>query len=163
MLRLFAWAAAVLAVLLLSLGYTIVTGGGQPDATPTPGASGSPEASPTGSTPVEPTPTVGPTPSTTPAASSSGSTTSFEIRGHEFAFDPSAITVSAAGSYTVTFANDGTIPHNVTFADGTTVSAQPGETATVVVNVPAGGIDFICSLPGHADAGMTGSVTVGGG
>ena len=51
----------------------------------------------------------------------------------------------------------------MTFADGTRISAAGGETATGTVTVPAGGLAFICSIPGHADAGMKGEVTVGGG
>ena len=160
MLRLFAWAAAVLAVLLLSLGYTIATGGGQPDATPTPPeASGSVAPSGSAAASVEPTPTA--TVAPTPGAPLG----TIEIHGHEsptFGFEPSAVTVSASGWYTVTFVNDGAIPHNLTFADGTVIAANGGETATGTVFLPGAGLDFICSIPGHADAGMKGSVTISG-
>jgi nitrite reductase (NO-forming) len=50
----------------------------------------------------------------------------------------------------------------VTFADGTQVVAQPGESATGTVAVPEGGIKFLCSIPGHTEAGMTGEVMVHG-
>jgi nitrite reductase (NO-forming) len=50
----------------------------------------------------------------------------------------------------------------LTFADGTKIAANAGETTTGTVNVPAAGITFICSIPGHADAGMKGAVTVSG-
>ena len=52
--------------------------------------------------------------------------------------------------------------HDVTFADGTTLTAEAGKTATGSVTVPAEGLAFICSIPGHADAGMKGKVTVEG-
>ena len=86
----------------------------------------------------------------------------FEIESFDLGFKPAQITVDKAGAYEVTFRNTGTILHDVTFADGTKVEAKAGETATGTVNVPAAGITFICSIPGHSDAGMKGSVTVSG-
>ena len=76
-------------------------------------------------------------------------------------FEPTMVDVAEAGTYTVTFVNDGGIPHDVTFADGTTIAAAGHATATGEVTVPADGITFICTVPGHADAGMTGEVMVG--
>jgi len=100
-----------------------------------------------------------PVSSTAPAAA--GGT--FEIDAFDLGFKPAAVTVPSAGTYTVTFKNTGAIAHDLTFADGTKLAADPGATVTGTVNVPAAGITFICSIPGHADAGMKGSVTVGGG
>jgi nitrite reductase (NO-forming) len=40
--------------------------------------------------------------------------------------------------------------------------ANPKETKSVEVDVPASGLSFICSLPGHADAGMKGAISVAG-
>ena len=64
--------------------------------------------------------------------------------------------VPAAGTYDVSFHNTGATLHDVTFADGTRLSAAGGETATGTVTVPEGGLAFTCSIPGHADAGMKG-------
>ena len=61
-----------------------------------------------------------------------------------------------------TLANAGQIPHDITFADGTKGTANAGESVTVNVAVPDSGITFLCSIPGHADAGMQGAVTVAG-
>ncbi len=53
--------------------------------------------------------------------------------------------------------------HDITFADGTTSGyVDAGASKTVEVDVPAAGITFICSIPGHAQAGMQGGVTVKG-
>ena len=68
--------------------------------------------------------------------------------------------VAEAGTYTVTFVNDGGTFHDVTFADGTVIGAEGHETATGEVTIPAEGMSFICSVPGHADGGMTGEVMV---
>ena len=40
--------------------------------------------------------------------------------------------------------------------------AEAGATVTAEVEVPAAGLDFLCSVPGHADAGMKGMITVKG-
>ena len=87
---------------------------------------------------------------------------SFEVDAFDLGFKPAQLSVSQPGAYTVTFKNTGSILHDMTFADGTTIPAKAGETVTGTVNVPAAGITFICSIPGHADAGMKGTVTVSG-
>ena len=83
------------------------------------------------------------------------------ITAFDLGFTPSMVDVAEPGTYTVTFVNDGGVPHDVTFADGTTIAAEGHATATGTVTVPAEGITFICSIPGHSDAGMTGEVMVG--
>jgi len=84
------------------------------------------------------------------------------IEAFDLGFTPTAVQVKAPGSYPVTFTNTGSTLHDVTFADGTTLTAEAGKTATGSVTVPAEGLAFICSIPGHADAGMKGQVTVSG-
>jgi nitrite reductase (NO-forming) len=85
-----------------------------------------------------------------------------EIEAFDLGFTPAAITVDATGPYEVKFTNTGSILHDITFADGTKIEAKAGETATGTVTVPTGGISFVCTIPGHADAGMKGSVSVHG-
>ncbi|MCU0505837.1 MAG: multicopper oxidase domain-containing protein [Chloroflexi bacterium] len=85
-----------------------------------------------------------------------------EITAVDLGFQPTNLTVDAPGTYAFALKNTGTIVHDVTFPDGTTITAQAGETATGSVAIPAEGISFLCSIPGHADAGMKGSVTVKG-
>jgi nitrite reductase (NO-forming) len=84
------------------------------------------------------------------------------IEAFDLGFTPATVTVPAAGTYEVAFSNTGAMLHDVTFADGTTLTAAAGETATGTVTVPEGGFTFICSIPGHGDAGMKGEVTVAG-
>ena len=85
------------------------------------------------------------------------------FRSFEMGFDPGTVEVPAAGRYAIELTNDGVIPHDITFADGTQIHAAPGETATGEVTIPADGLDFICSIVGHADAGMKGTLAVTGG
>src|SRR5690606_6785360 len=44
------------------------------------------------------------------------------------------------------------------FANGDPVVAGAGETVEFEFTVPEEGVEFHCSIPGHADAGMTGEV-----
>ncbi len=84
-----------------------------------------------------------------------------KVTAADLSFSPNMITVAEAGTYRVELTNAGAIQHNITFDDGTAIVADPGKTAAGVVNVPAGGLHFTCSVPGHAQAGMTGMVSVG--
>ena len=84
-----------------------------------------------------------------------------EITAVDLGFQPTNFSVDAPGRYEVKLINTGSIMHDVTFPDGTVISANAGETATGAVDVPQGGLTFICSIPGHADAGMKGSISVG--
>ncbi|MEO5966120.1 MAG: multicopper oxidase domain-containing protein, partial [Candidatus Limnocylindrales bacterium] len=85
----------------------------------------------------------------------------FEIDAFDLGFKPAQLSVPAAGPYEVTFKNTGSTLHDLTFADGTKLSADAGQAAKASVTIPAGGLTFLCSIPGHADAGMKGAVTVG--
>jgi nitrite reductase (NO-forming) len=84
------------------------------------------------------------------------------IEAFDLGFTPKAIEVAAAGKYEVSFSNTGVAPHDVTFADGTKIAANGGQSATGTVEIPAGGLTFICSIPGHEAGGMSGAVTVKG-
>jgi len=84
-----------------------------------------------------------------------------EIHAFDLGFDPAEVAVPRAGAYVVRFINDGGVYHDLTFADGTVIGAEAHETATGTVTIPAGGLAFHCSVPGHADAGMTGTVVIG--
>jgi nitrite reductase (NO-forming) len=96
------------------------------------------------------------------APNAPSSASSIAIEAFDLGFKPSTIDVPAAGTYDVTFHNTGSTLHNVTFADGTAISADAGATVDGQVTVPAGGMTFLCSIPGHADAGMKGSISVAG-
>jgi nitrite reductase (NO-forming) len=86
-----------------------------------------------------------------------------EITSVDLGFDPSEIIVDRPGTYDVKLVNAGAAPHDITFPDGiTTGLAAGGEEKTVTVDVPQGGLRFLCSVPGHADAGMIGSISVRG-
>ncbi len=110
-------------------------------------------------------PRTGDDPSEAPAASepvAGGPVGEITITAFDLGFEPAMIHVETAGTYTVNFVNDGGIFHDVTFADGTVIGAEGHESASGEVSIPDGGMTFICSVPGHADGGMTGEVMVSG-
>ena len=85
-----------------------------------------------------------------------------EIHAFEMGFKPTELTVDQPGRYEVKLINDGMILHDIKFPDGTKIEANAGETASAVVEVPAEGLPFICSVPGHEQAGMVGKIVVQG-
>ena len=134
--RVVLYASAVASVLLLTLIYALVAGrsGDAAAASPTPTANGG-HGSPIGT---------------------------IEIHAFDLGFDPSTVDVAEAGVYNVTFHNAGALAHDLTFADGTQLTAAAGETATATVAIPVGGTTFTCTVVGHAAAGMAGTVAVAG-
>ena len=81
----------------------------------------------------------------------------------DLGFEPTSVEVEQPGRYAISFVNDGAVLHDITFADGTVIEAEAGQTATGEVVVPAEGLGYVCSIPGHADAGMRGAIAVAGG
>jgi len=102
-------------------------------------------------------------PASVQAASAQGPTLgTLDIHSVDLGFQPTSLKVEQPGRYTVNLINDGAIQHDISFPDGTKLLANPKETKTADVEVPASGLSFICSIPGHADAGMKGAITVAG-
>ncbi|MDR7483667.1 MAG: plastocyanin/azurin family copper-binding protein [Armatimonadota bacterium] len=86
-----------------------------------------------------------------------------EIKAREFAFDPREVTVRA-GEVTFAVKNEGSIEHNFVLQDGTRrtvaeIAVIPaGAIEDVKVTLRAGTYAMLCTLPGHRDAGMHGTV-----
>lgn len=79
--------------------------------------------------------------------------------GTEFAFDPSSITVDAGQEITLVLTNEGVLEHDLVI-DGITLDmlVQPGETTEEKVTFAAGTYVFYCTIPGHREAGMEGTL-----
>ncbi|MCA1689329.1 MAG: cupredoxin domain-containing protein [Actinobacteria bacterium] len=70
-----------------------------------------------------------------------------------------------AGKVTIVFSNDSPIPHNVAVAKGAQVlgmtpTFQGGGTKNLALKLTAGSYTYYCTVPGHRDAGMQGTLTV---
>ena len=177
---------AITAVLVLGAGSTAVitsgtaakaasasaaapaspAGGGQPTA---PAASTPAASTPSASTPAAsgpkttPKATTGtPAPPSSPAASA---TTALKLAASATALSFDAKQLSAkAGKVTITLTNTAPLEHNVTIAQGSTVlGATPtftGGSKAVTLTLKPGTYTFYCSVPGHRQAGMEGTLTV---
>jgi plastocyanin len=82
----------------------------------------------------------------------------------ELAFTSDSLSAKA-GKVTIDFSNPAPVPHNVHIEDesgedvaGTETISESSETTTA--NLKPGTYTFFCSVPGHREAGMEGTLTV---
>jgi uncharacterized cupredoxin-like copper-binding protein len=116
------------------------------------------------------------------ACGSSGSaaddaSTTISLNMQDFQFEPSRITVPGGKEITLHLSNTGAMEHNLTLMvkpaeapfDGPDTaniyfqkSLKSGESATVTFTAPAapGEYQLVCSVPGHIEAGMVGTMVV---
>ncbi len=87
------------------------------------------------------------------------------IKADEFFFEPKEVTVKP-GKVVFVVKNEGVIEHNfiIETSDRKKVAEipnlKPQESEDVEVNLRAGNYTFVCTLPGHREAGMVGKLTV---
>ena len=85
------------------------------------------------------------------------------IAGFEMGFTPREA-VTDAGSVELRFRNDGQVFHELAIErDGSAikrVSAGPGATAEMTVDLRPGTYEMTCREPGHYEAGMRGTLVV---
>ena len=84
------------------------------------------------------------------------------VRGGEFRFNPTSITVNKGDRVKIVFENVGSIIHDLGIDGyGRTQIISAGSTDTIeFVADKAGTFDMWCSVAGHRDAGMEGSFVV---
>jgi outer membrane protein assembly factor BamB len=107
-------------------------------------------------------------PVSTPGSSSSGATapstakgTSVQVKGGEFFFRLSTKSAIKPGTMTFVFTNVGHVLHDFKINGKQTLLIQPGKTAKLVVTFKnKGAYPYLCTVPGHAEAGMKGVFTV---
>ena len=136
-------AAAALSVLVL----VAACGGGDDEQPAQP-------AEPEAAQPAEPAP-----------AEAAGAATTLPLAadpGGALAFDTGSLE-APAGTITIDFTNEASVPHNVTIegVDGGATSTFTASSESVTVDLAAGTYTFFCSVPGHREAGMEGTLTVG--
>jgi uncharacterized cupredoxin-like copper-binding protein len=89
------------------------------------------------------------------------SATTIQVRGGEYFFKLSTKSIAKPGSVTFVFKNVGHMLHDFDIAGKRTPLIQPGKTAKVAVNFKKKGTyTYLCTVPGHAAAGMKGIFTV---
>ena len=80
-----------------------------------------------------------------------------QVKGREFRFTLSSKSAAKPGTVTFNFTNTGTVAHDFSIDGKTTPLVQPGHSAKLVVRFKkAGKFSYLCTVPGHAAAGMRG-------
>lgn len=80
----------------------------------------------------------------------------------DIAFVPTEITIPADTDVTIMLPNKGASVHNfnVDELDVHSGDAPGGQTVSVTIKAPAGEYEFYCSIPGHKESGMVGTLIV---
>jgi plastocyanin len=95
--------------------------------------------------------------------SQTGETKEITVTGREFVFTPSTITVNQGDNVVITFKNMGTVPHNLTIEELnlSTNTISPGQSDTLEFTADQAGTYMVfCTVNGHADRGMQGTLEV---
>ncbi len=81
------------------------------------------------------------------------------VRMSEFKFAFSTRAVHP-GKVTFRLLNKGKLAHDLRIARKTSALVQPGKTGVLVVTLKKGKYPYLCTVPGHAAAGMKGVLAV---
>lgn len=105
--------------------------------------------------------TPGASPEASPAASPSAGL-DLKVVCKDIFYDPKTITGVANKDVKITVTNEGAAVHNfnIDALNVKTKDLNPGESETVTVNGAAGDYEYYCSIPGHKEAGMVGTLTL---
>ena len=87
---------------------------------------------------------------------------SIEVEANEFAFRPDRVVIEAGTTLNLTLVNHGRLVHDLSIPElELQLVAPPGQTATTALRVSEPGeYEVLCTVPGHAQAGMVGSIVV---
>jgi uncharacterized cupredoxin-like copper-binding protein len=89
------------------------------------------------------------------------SATTISVSGKEFSFKLSAKSIARPGTVTFKFRNAGHVKHDFSINHKHTPMISPGKTANLTVSFRKNGrYPYLCTVPGHAAAGMRGVFTV---
>jgi uncharacterized cupredoxin-like copper-binding protein len=118
-----------------------------------------PATTPDAASPAAATPAAG---GQEQAAAGAGAGEALEVVSLDIFFEPSELSIPANTEVTVRLPNEGVTPHNFSIDElGIDVDIAPGATEETVINAPAGEYEYYCNVPGHKQAGMVGTLTVG--
>jgi len=113
--------------------------------------------------PVEDESKKAPAPKPKPAAKGPGGTLQLAASPTDLAFDKTSLT-SKPGKVTIDFDNPAALEHNVAIDQGgkeiaTSETIAEGKTS-VSADLAPGTYTYLCTIPGHAEAGMEGTLVV---
>jgi glucose dehydrogenase/plastocyanin len=98
-----------------------------------------------------------------PAAEEGGDGSSVSVTAIDIAFEQTELSILADTDVTITLTNNGVLQHDLVIegTDFATPLLNGGESADLVANLPAGEYVYFCSVAGHREAGMVGTLIVG--
>ena len=154
------WSFSTAAFALLS-AIVVLAGCGSSSSS----SSSSSATQPTTSSATTASPSTSSATSTSAAPATASSSLSLEANKQgQLEYDTKSLSAQA-GKVSIAFTNSSPLPHNVTIesSSGEKVGATPtftGDSKTLAVTLKAGTYKFYCSVPGHRQAGMEGTLTV---
>lgn len=85
-----------------------------------------------------------------------------EVEATEFAFQPDQVVVDADETVNLTLVNNGSLTHDLTIPElDIHLVARPGQTnSTALSPTDPGEYQMLCTIPGHAEAGMVGLIVI---
>jgi uncharacterized cupredoxin-like copper-binding protein len=94
-------------------------------------------------------------------ATAHAAATTDSVSGKEFSFRLAKKSIAKPGTVTFTFRNVGTVAHDFRIGGHQTRLIGPRKTATLKITFhKKGRFAYLCTVPGHAQAGMKGVFTV---
>jgi cytochrome c oxidase subunit 2 len=96
-------------------------------------------------------------------APAEGGATAIDLKMQDIHFDKTELSIPANTDVTLNLVNEGAGPHDFTIDGHPEASSElynPGQTGTLTLNLPPGTYEYYCSVPGHKEAGMHGTLTV---
>jgi nitrite reductase (NO-forming) len=143
MLKSLLFAAVCLVLTLGAVSAAAVRHEGHDTGTP----AASPQASPAAS------------PAATPSVALDGPAV-VELATGDMKFGPRSLTIPANTDVTLRITNKGKLPHDVTIMGTSYATAKitSGETVELKLNLAPGTYTFVCTVPGHMQAGMRGNI-----
>jgi plastocyanin len=164
---------AISALLVASAAATAVVTSGSSARAQASAAPAPPSTSAAPSIPTGPSTSTAPSKSTVAPASTAPSTstapsapTALKLAANpqgQLSYDVKQLSAKA-GTVTITLTNTSPVPHDVTIAQASAVlGATPtfqGGSRALTLSLKPGSYTFYCSVPGHRQAGMEGTLTV---
>ena len=153
---------ALACVALLALALGLAACGDDDDDS---GAAPETTAAATATAPATPTPTeTTPTETTTTTGGAAAGASTLALQA-----DPSGALkyvetelTAKPGKITFPLTNESAVPHDVAVegAEGASEEVTDGASTEFTVDLPAGTYEYYCTVPGHRQAGMVGTLTV---
>ncbi len=97
-----------------------------------------------------------------PAASPVASGNEIVVEAKDIEYSVTAINGPADTDFTITLVNKGVLEHDLVIEslELETALLKPGEEGAITVNAPAGEYEYFCTVAGHKELGMVGTLTL---